>query len=166
MDWLEAGILVGSFAGLVSIPTTLFVIYDRVVRGRPIFVLHVAGRIACENRLFLRMKNVLDEDIVAEDWQITPPLIGLSADDSFRAIAKAVVDPPPRSIVPPMGSLLLHLIILPAATGRDNDKVEISARWMRTRNPWPFQRRVKFPVTVARLKEWKEAHMGAAELTG
>jgi hypothetical protein len=50
----------------------LFVIYDRVVRGRPIFVLHVAGRIAGENRLFLRMKNVLDEDIVVEDWQITP----------------------------------------------------------------------------------------------
>ena len=159
-DWIEAAKLVGSIGGLVSIPTTLFVIYDRAVRGRPIFALHASGRVAGENRLFLRVKNVVDEDIVIEDWSITPPLLGLATADNLDATFRAQVDPPPRSIVPPMELLLLHLVILGAATGKDDEDIEISARWSRTRKPWPFQRRIRFPTTVARLKEWKAAHRG------
>jgi hypothetical protein len=89
-------------------------------------------------------------------------LISLSTDHSIDAMVRAAIEPPPRSIVPPMGELLLLLIIRGAATGRGNDEIQISARWMRTKKPWPFQRRIKFPVTVARLKEWKKAHRGAA----
>jgi hypothetical protein len=31
--------------------------------------------------------------------------------------------------------------------------------WKSTRKPWPFRRRIKTRVTVAKLKEWKEAHL-------
>ena len=154
-DWVEAVKLIG---GIVAIPTALFIVYDRAVRGRPIFAIHADGKIAGENRLFLRVKNVVDEDIVIEDWRIDPPIVGLSTDHSQRAMVAAQIQQIPRSIVSPMDSLALLLVILGAATGRDQEEIEISAKWTRTRKPWPFQRRIKIKTTVARLKEWKEAH--------
>lgn len=159
---IETGRFIGGIGGIIAIPTALFVVYDRVVRGRPIFAIHADGKIGGENRLFLRVKNVLDEDIVIEDWQIAPPLLGLSTDHSIRAIISAQVQQIPRSIVLPMGSLTLLLIILGAATGRDNEEIEISAKWARTNKPWPFQRRITIKTTVARLKEWQAAHQPQA----
>ena len=85
----EAATLIPSVGGILAIPTAIFIVYDRLVRGRPIFAIHADGKIGGENRLFLRVKNVLDEDIVIEDWQITPPLLSLSTDHSIRALVAA-----------------------------------------------------------------------------
>jgi hypothetical protein len=157
MDWLvEALKLLG---GVLAIPTAAFIVYDRLVRYRPIFALHAEKGSPGDNYLFLRIKNVVDEDIVIENWNVAPPIVGLSTDASTRSIGAAVVGNIPRAILPPLSSLTLVLFILGSATDRDNDAIEISAEWSSTRKPWPFRRRVKIETTVAKLKEWKAAHI-------
>lgn len=162
MDFIvEAIKLVGGALGIAS---AVFVVYDRLVRGRPIFAIHATAGSPGDNYLHLRIKNVRDEDIVIENWKITPSIVGLATDPSVRAIAAAQIKDTPRAIVPPTGSLTLLLIILGAATDRDNDKIEISAEWISTQRPWPFRRRVKIKTTVAKLKEWKAAHLPSIKI--
>jgi hypothetical protein len=109
--------------------------------------------------LFLRIKNVLDEDVVIESWRIKPNnVVGLSTDNSVRAIAVAALGQIPIAIIPPLGELKLALVILGGATGRENEPVTISAIWTATRRPWPFERSVKIRTTIARLNELKGAH--------
>ena len=73
-----------------------------------------------------------------EDWSITPPLLGLATAHLPDATFKAQVGQSPALIVPPMGVLLLLLVILGAATGRDNEEIEISARWSERENRGRF----------------------------
>lgn len=152
--------IAGGIAGLAS---AAFLIYDRLVRDRPIFAIHAKQGPPGDNPLFLRIHNSLDEDIVVENWRIKPPLVGLSTDNSLRGIVGAVVGEIPRAIIPPRGTLNLVLVILGAATNRDSEPVEISAEWASTRKPWLFRRHVKIKTTVAKLKQWKEAHRPAKD---
>jgi hypothetical protein len=159
MDYLiEAIKLVG---GILGMATAAFIVFDRVFRGRPIFALHAKPRVPGDNYLFLRVKNVLDEDVVIEDWRITPLLLGLSTDTSIRAIAGAALGTIPTTILPPFGEVKLALVVLGAATDRTNETVTISANWNTTRHPWLFTRRVKIKITIARLEELKGAHQAS-----
>jgi hypothetical protein len=69
---------------------TAFIVYDRVSRDQPIFALHAEARVAGDNCLFLRIKNVLDEDVVVENWRVSPDLAMLSADTSAEAMTAGV----------------------------------------------------------------------------
>ena len=151
---LEAIKLIG---GILGIATTAFIVIDRVFRGRPIFALHAVARVPGDNYLFLRVKNVLDEDVVIENWAISPAILGLSTDTSVRAIAGAVLGTISTAILPPLGELKLVLLVLGEATDRKTETVTISADWNTTRHPWLFRRCVKIKVTVARLEELKGA---------
>jgi hypothetical protein len=158
-DWIVEPIkLVGS---LLGIATAAFIVYDRLVSGRPVFAISAkpGSRSRRDNYLFLRIKNILDEEIVVESWKISPALVGLSLDHSLDSIVNAQAGEIPLAILKPEDSLWLLLLILPAATNRDNEEITISAEWKSTRKPWPFRRRIKTRVTVAKLKEWKEAHL-------
>lgn len=60
---------------ILGIGTASFIVFDRLYRDRPIFAPHVkspsgsvGGR---ENDVYLRIKNVTDEDIVIDDVAIT-----------------------------------------------------------------------------------------------
>jgi hypothetical protein len=157
MDWfLESVKLIGAVLGIA---TAAFIVFDRVFRNRPIFVLHAKVRAPNDNDLFLRVKNVLDEDIVIEKWGMSPAFVGLSKDDSFRAVFEAAIGNTPIAILPPLGELRLRLIILGAATGRENEPITISAQWNNTRRPWPFRRTLKIKTTVTRLHALKGAHV-------
>jgi hypothetical protein len=157
MDWfLESVKLIGA---VLAIATAAFIVFDRVFRGRPIFALHAKVRVPGDNDLFLRVKNVLDEDVVIENWDVSPKLVGLSTDQSMRAIVEAATGNISTAILPPLGELTLRLIILGAATGRENVPITISAEWNNTRRPWPFRRTLKIKTTAARLHELKGAHV-------
>jgi hypothetical protein len=157
---LEVIKLVGALLGIAA---TAFIVYDRIFRGRPIFAVHAKPRVPGDNYLFLRVKNVLDEDVVVENWRITPPLVGLSTDTSVRAIAGAVLGQTPTAILPPLGELKFNLVILDASGDRKNKSIQISAEWGTTRRPWPFRRHVKIKTTVARLEELKGAHQSSGK---
>ena len=157
MDWfLESVKLIGAVLGIA---TAAFIVFDRVFRGRPIFALHAKVRAPNDNDLFLRIKNVLDEDVVIENWDVTPELVGLSKDDSVRAIIEAAAGNIQTAILPPLGELMLRLIILGPATGREQEPIIISAQWNNTRRPWPFRRTLKIKTSVARLRALKGAHV-------
>jgi len=157
MDWfLESVKLIGA---VLAIATAAFIVFDRVFRGRPIFALHAKVRVPGDNDLFLRVKNVLDEDVVIENWDVSPELVGLSTDQSMLAIVKAAIGNIPTAILSPLGELKLTLIILGTATGRENVPITISAEWNNTRRPWPFRRTLKIKTTAARLHELKGAHV-------
>jgi hypothetical protein len=144
--------------GILGIATAAFIVFDRLLRGRPIFALHAKPRVPGDNYLFLRVKNLLDEDVVIENWRINPPLVGLSTDVSVRAIAGAVCGQIPAAILPPLGELKLNLIILDASTDKKDETIKISAGRNTTRHPWLFLRRAKIKTTVTRLEELKGAH--------
>jgi predicted Kef-type K+ transport protein len=96
---------------------------------------------------------------VIENWKINPGLVGLSVDHSVRSIVNAQLGEIPLAILRPQDSVMLLLLILPAATNRENEKITISAEWDSTRKPWLFRRHVKIKTTVAKLKEWQAAHL-------
>jgi len=159
MEWVVEFIkIAGGIAGLAS---ATFLIYDRLVRDRPIYAIHAKQGPPGNNPLFLRIHNALDEDIVVENWHIVPPLVGLSTDNSIRGMVGAVIGEMPRAILPPRGALNLVLVILGVATNRDSESIRISAEWSTTKRPWLFRRRVEIKTTVAKLKQWKEAHRPA-----
>jgi len=152
--------LIKLIGGILGIVTAVFIVWDRVLRGRPIFALQAEPRVPGDNYLFLRIKNVLDEDIVIENWRVTPSeLVGLSTDVSVRAIVQARLGPIPLAIVPPLGELRLNLIETGLATAKKEEQITISAAWNTTRHLWPFQRHVKIKTTVARLLDLKGAHL-------
>ena len=101
--------------GIFGIATAGFIVIDRVWRNRPIFALHAKPRVPGDNYLFLRVKNVLDEDVVIENWSISPGLVGLSTDTSVRALAGAMLHDVPATILPPLEELKFHLMILDRA---------------------------------------------------
>jgi DNA polymerase III delta subunit len=129
------------------------------VRGRPVFAISAKPGSPGDNYLFLYIKNILDEDIVVDNWKITPALVGLSVDHSIRSILKAQLSEIPLAILRSQVSLMLLLLILPAATNQHNETVTISAQWASTGKPWPFRRRIKIKTTVARLMELQAAHL-------
>jgi hypothetical protein len=157
MDYLlEAIKLIG---GMLGIATAAFIVFDRVSRNKPIFALHAKPRVAGDNYLFLRVKNVLDEDVVIENWRIEPDgLVGLSTGVSVRALVGAMIRQIPTTILPPLGEEKFNLVILDLTTNRKRKPLTISAQWNTTRHPWPFRRRAKITTTVERLEELKGAH--------
>jgi hypothetical protein len=154
---LQAFQLVGAVLGTAS---AAFIVYDRLVRGRPTFALHARPRSPSsrDNYLYLRIVNVLDEDLVFENFRIVPPILGLSEDHSVRSIVDAQMQEVRTLVLPPRGSVTYPLIILGAATGRDSEPVLISVEWRATRRPWPWKRTVCISTTVGELKLLQAAH--------
>lgn len=152
-DWVS---LVGT---VLAFATPLFLIYDRVFRGRPVFAIHAIRRAKSDNYLYVRIKNVLDHDIIIENWNINPPLVGLSTGHSEEEIAGASLGDIPKMIIAPLGELLLPLVILGAATDKHDEQIIIDADWDSTARPWPLRRRLQIKATVARLIELQSAHL-------
>jgi len=147
---------IGSALGALS---AAFLVYDRVVRGRPIFALHVEPGLAAssENYLHVRIVNGLDEALVVENFSIAPPIVGLAEDHGIRAITAAQIQNVRTLVLPPRGEATYMLVILGAATDRDSERIVISAEWRTTRRPWPWKRTVRIRTTVAELKNLKAA---------
>ena len=145
---------IGSALGALS---AAFIVYDRAVRGKPIFALHTEPGPPGDNHLYVRLVNVLDEALVVENFRIEPAIVGLSEDHEARSILTAQFKDIRNLVLPPRASATYVLIILGAATGRDDEGVVISAEWRRTQRVWPWKRRLRIRTTVAELKNLKTA---------
>jgi hypothetical protein len=120
---------IGSALGALSAP---FIVYDRAVRGQPIFALHTEPGSPGDNYLYVRLVNVLDEALVIENFRIEPAIVGLSEDHEPRSLLTAQFKDIRSLVLPPRASATYVLIILGAATGRDPEGIVISAEWRRT----------------------------------
>jgi hypothetical protein len=104
--------LVGAVLG---IGTASFIVFDRPYRDRPIFAIHVkapAGmRTGRDNDVYVRIKNVADEDIVIDDISIAPAHLTLSVDGEIHSMVSAMINEFNQVVVGPLGERLLILII-------------------------------------------------------
>jgi hypothetical protein len=152
--FVEALKLVGA---VIGIATASFIVYDRLFRDRPIFSLQASrpagSASSVDNDIYLRIKNVSDEDIIIDEISISPPHLTFSVDGEVCSIAKAVLREFNQIVVGPLGERLLILII----TQSEHAPVTITATWRGTRRPWPWKRHVKIHTTVAFIAKLKSA---------
>jgi hypothetical protein len=157
LEWVK---LAGSLVGLA---TASFVVWDRVYRDRPIFALHVksppTGRAGGrENDVFLRIKNVSDEDIVVDDVSIGPAHLTLSVDNEIRSLVSAMVSEVHPIVVGPFGERLLILITtVVEGSPAELEPVSITATWRGTRRPWPWKRHVRIQTSVTEVRRLRSA---------
>ena len=155
----EIGALFGLLGTLLGICTATFIVYDRLYRGRPIISVTAERRTISENFLFVRIKNVLDHDIIVENWFVSDPrLISIYMDDTLRAALVGSLGTIPAIIIPPLGVGKLPLVV----RGGESDfsqSVTIEADWDNTARPWPFRRYIKIKKTIGELRELERAHL-------
>lgn len=140
------------------------------LRGRAVIsvfhsALHRKHRMSAnsvENDIYLRIKNVTDEDIVIDEISISPALLTFSVDGEVRSIAKAVIRDFNQIMVGPLAERLLILIRTPNSQQSEDTPVTITATWRGTRRPWPWKRHVKIKTTIAFIELLKSA---TADLT-
>jgi hypothetical protein len=156
--FVEAIKLVGAVLGIA---TAFFIVYDRLFRDRPIFSFQVRRPVGAassvENDIYLRIKNVSDEDIVIDEISITPPHLTFSVDGEVRSIAEAIVRDFNQIVVGSLAERLLILIVTSNDQQSEYIPVTISATWRGTRRPWPWKRHVRIRTTVASIAKLKSA---------
>jgi hypothetical protein len=129
---LEFFILVGSLCGLGS---AIVLIYERVIRTRPILHLH-PGDYAVQ----LRIKNVTDEAILIDQITVSPAVFGWTPAPGAS----------PTVVIKPHEEMLLRMMLF-----RDFEKlaekalVTVTVSWRTTRRPWPFKRTVSTKIAAA-----------------
>src|SRR5258707_12877015 len=100
---MEKALQIFQFLGaILGTASAAFIIYDRLVRSRPIFALHAKpGSSPSENYLYLRIVNELDEDLIVENFSIVPPILGLSEDHEVRSMVAAQLQEGRTLVLPP-----------------------------------------------------------------
>jgi hypothetical protein len=91
------------FGALLGTASAAFIVYDQAIRGRPNFALH-AKSAGGENYLYVRIVNVLTEDLVVENFRINPQIVALSEDHEIDSMVAAQIQVPRTLILPPLGS--------------------------------------------------------------
>jgi hypothetical protein len=115
---------IGSALGALS---AACIVYDRAVRGRPIFGLHTEPGPPGDNHLYVRLMNVLDEAIVVENFRIDPPIVGLSEDHAARSILTAQFKDIRTLVLPAHASATYVLMILGALAAIDRSSPRCSS---------------------------------------
>jgi hypothetical protein len=164
-DIVEIIKFVGSVAGLF---TAGFLIYDRLIRSRPIAYLGVS-----EYKVDLRLKNVTPETIIVEEITITPPdhlraarandLITANEDRQKVFYPDSAGKNDPRFVgefvmLKPQEERKFSLHRFAAfELAKDDEKVVIRCRWENTRRPWFTKRHVTVRTTVGKVKKLVDA---------
>jgi hypothetical protein len=111
-----------------------------------------------DNEVFLRIKNVTDEDIVIDEISISPAHLTLSVDHEIRSLVSAMVSEFNQIVVGPLGERLLILITaVTEGNSAELEDVSITATWRGTRRPLPWKRHVRIQTTVAAIKKLRTA---------
>jgi len=103
--------LVKTVGALVAIPTALFVVYDRIVRSRPLVSLTIKDHPLKHNR-FLTIKNVGKTDIAIRSVTVWPAIYGTAKGNYQEEIYQATIGDRFRSLVGPGETAELQLIAI------------------------------------------------------
>jgi hypothetical protein len=157
---LEVVKLVGAIAGLAS---SAFLVWDRVYRSRPIFGLHIVqGEAQGSNYVYLRFKNVVDEDLIIDDIVATPPHLAPALDRELDSMVRAAAHAGFGLLtIGPLNERKLPLLFTrPRADEKENEPVKITATWRTTRRRWPWKRTATIVTSGAEVKRLQEARQG------
>jgi hypothetical protein len=157
--FVEAVKLIGAILGIA---TASFIVYDRLFRDRPDFSFRVRRPVGAassvENDIYVRIKNVSDEDIIIDEISISPALLTFSVDGEVRSIARAIIRDFNQIVVAPFAERLLILIPTPSRQQSEEQvSVTITATRRATRRPWPWKRRATIKTTLAIIGMLKSA---------
>jgi len=166
--WTELFDGIKTFGSLVGLATGGFLIYDRLIRSRPVVYLGVS-----DYKVDLRLKNVTHETVIVDEIRIAPPdylrvarandLITLNEDRqlSFYPTTSGKDDPRFEGnfvMLKPQEErkFALHRFGGFEQAKADN-KVVICCRWENTRRPWFTNRYVTVRTTVGKVKKLVDA---------
>lgn len=153
--------IVGSFSGYVGLATGIFIIYDRVMRGRPIPDL-MPTRLGVQ----LCLRNVTRETLVVDSFVMSRDgLIAVAQANDIQSPVKALAhgwygdaDKRVFAILRPEEMRQFPLHLLPGLDkASDSDKLVITCAWRNTTRPWPFPRHVKITTTVRDIRAFDKA---------
>jgi hypothetical protein len=166
--WAELFDGIKTFGSFVGLSTGGFLIYDRLIRSRPVVYLGVS-----DYKTDLRFKNVTHETIIIDEIKITPPgyLRAARANDlitpnedraqSFYPTTAGKDDPRFEGnfvMLKPQHERKFALHRFGAfEQARADEKVVIRCRWENTRRRWFTNRYVKVHTTVGKVKKLIDA---------
>ena len=127
-----------SFVGsLIGIATGIFVLFDRILRSRPIAFISVKGN--QHNPLnYVRVKNVGAIDVIVFDIQAKPRSFEISTDHSVRGIAGAILNRPSFAVLTPGAEQDFPFFRSPKREG-DKDytgRIRFSVYWRKCSSTW------------------------------
>jgi len=162
-DAAEVVKIVGSIGGFAS---AAFLVWDRIIRCQPIFALHiVSGTVQGNNHAYLRLKNVMDEDVIIDGIVSEPPYLVPALDHELDSIAIASIGKMGLIILAPREDRILPLVILNRADGDETVPVKITASWRRTRRRWPWPLTATIRTSVQAVRELERARLGQKPLS-
>ena len=154
IDALEAVKLFGGIAGLLS---AAFLIFDRLVRDRPILVLHRQS-IGVNGYAYLRIINRVDDDLIIQSVTCRPPHISIATDHGVRAIAEAVIQSPLGPlIISPKSEAHLPIVKMSQTETSSQAQVRITIRWRRSHHAWPCDRATTLKTDIKFITTLEEA---------
>ena len=127
-----------SFVGsLIGIATGIFVLFDRVLRSRPLAFIVLKGN--RHNPLhYIRVKNVGPIDVIIFDIEANPRSFEISTDHSVRGIANAIVNKPSFAILAPGIEQDFPFFRNPKREGEKEyvGRIRFSVYWRKSSSTW------------------------------
>ena len=149
-----------SLGAIVALPTSAFVIYDRLIRNRPFLSIRAAEH--RQGTLELCIHNLADEALLVEGPVVTPDLFvaafGQDLTSSLRAAATRQYGDRRSAIVESKQAASMPLI--PAdeiEKAEDSTKVTFYVRWHPTSSRLYWRRGLKISRTIGELRKIEHA---------
>jgi hypothetical protein len=123
--------------GLIGIATGIFVLFDRVLRNRPLANVVLKGN--QHNPLhYVRVKNVGAIDVIVFDIKANPRSFEISTDHSVRGLAGAIMDKPSFALLPPGAEQHFPFFKNPKREGEKEyeGRVRFSVYWRKSSSTW------------------------------
>jgi hypothetical protein len=147
-----------SFVGsLIGIATGIFVLFDRILRNRPLAFIMLGGN--AHNPLhYVRVKNVGAIDVIVFDIEARPRSFEISADHSVRGIANAISNEPTYAIVAPGAEQDFPFFKNPKREGEKehNRKIRFLVYWRKCSSTWLRQIPVQVLTSTEDLERMAE----------
>jgi hypothetical protein len=165
--WAELFDGIKTVGSLVRLATGVFLIYDRLIRSRPVVYLGIS-----DYKVDLRFKNVTHETIIFDEIRIKPDhLRAARANDlitpnedrqqAFYPTTAGKDDPRFEGnfvVLKPQDERKFALHRYAAfEQAKADEKVVIRCRWENTRRPWFTSRYVTVRTTVGKVKKLVDA---------
>jgi hypothetical protein len=127
---------IGALSGLA---TALFTLFDRFLRFQPLVSVTAQLGLTSSNATpLLRIRNVAPFDILVEKIEIEPTLIGLSQQQTIRAMVDVLTGDRITVLLGPSDEQLLYIILLdPSPRHLDaSTRIKITVWWRRSETLW------------------------------
>jgi hypothetical protein len=141
VNWIETIKFVGGVSGIAS---ALFLVYDRLIRGRPLVYLCPQ-----EFRVHVRINNAVSETIIVDDIEIEPPVLEIVWGTDTRSDVEAAAaligmfkrEEKRTFVIIPTEERSLPLIFK-LGDLEDNAPIKIKLYWRNTRRSLPYRRTI------------------------